>query len=393
MANRVANFFLDLFGAEKTEIILTQKAETKLYALAIEDFAIQVAINLIAGLIAKCKFKTVVDGKEKEGVEFYKWNFEPNINQNGTEFKTELISKMLYYNEALIFEIGGQMLLADNFTRTPYAIYPNKYTGVSRGDFTSAKTFYEQDVMYFKYSNANTKNLLSGLLDGYCELIGQSMEKYKRAGGRKGVVKSDIAPQKDEKWNKAITDLYGNRFKSYFKDENALVVLPKGMEYTEIQASGSQKSTSDVTDIINLTNEGFAKVGQCFKLPKALLLGDVANLDSSLDEALTTAIEPIVSWIESEIIRKKYGQDAYSKGHYIKIDTTTIKHIDIMDVAGNLNNILSTGLYSVDALLVKLGELPLNTWWSKKHYMTLNNTQVEHIAEKPIKGNNDEKSS
>lgn len=220
------------------------------------------------------------------------------------------------------------------------------------------------------------------------------MEKYKRAGGRKGVVESDLQPQKDEKWNKAISDLYGNRFKSYFKDENALVVMPKGMKYTEIAASGSQKSTSDVTDIINLTNEAFAKVGQCFKIPKALLLGDVANLDSSLDEALTTAIEPVVSWLESEIIRKSYGQKAYSNGHYLKIDTTTIKHIDIMDVAGNLNNILSTGLYNIDALLVKLGELPLNTWWSKQYYMTLNNAPVEQIA-KPISsnGNNDEKSS
>ena len=391
MAGKISRFFLDLWGAEKTIIELSQKAEnTGYYALAIEDFAIQVAINLIAGLIAKCKFRTVVNGEEKEGIDFYRWNYEPNINQNGTEFKTELISKMLYYNEALIFEINGQMLIADDFTRTQYALYPNKYSNVRRGDFTSGKNFYEGDVMYFGYANKDTKELLSGLLNGYCELIGQSMDKYKRAGGRKGVVKTDINPQKDEAWQKALNDLYGNRFKSYYKNENALVVLPKGIEYTEISASGSQKSTSDVTDIINLTNEAFAKVGQCFKTPKALLLGDVANLDSSLDEALTTAIEPIISWLESEIIRKQYGQEAYSKGYYLKIDTTTIKHIDIMDVAGNLNNILSTGLYNVDQLRRKLGELPLNTWWSKQHYMTLNNARAEQIASE---GNNDEKSS
>jgi HK97 family phage portal protein len=391
MASKISRFFLDLWGAEKTIIELSQKAEdTGYYALAIEDFAIQVAINLIAGLIAKCKFRTVVNGEEKEGIDFYRWNYEPNINQNGAEFKTELISKMLYYNEALIFEINGQMLIADDFTRTQYALYPNKYSNVRRGDFLSGKNFYERDIMYFGYANKDTKELLSGLLNGYCELIGQSMDKYKRAGGRKGVVKTDINPQKDEAWQKALNDLYGNRFKSYYKNENALVVLPKGIDYTEISASGSQKSTSDVTDIINLTNETFAKVGQCFKLPKALLLGDVANLDSSLDEALTTAIEPIISWLESEIIRKQYGQEAYTKGYYLKIDTTTIKHIDIMDVAGNLNNILSTGLYNLDQLRRKLGELPLNTWWSKQHYMTLNNARAEQIASE---GNNDEKSS
>ena len=66
--------------------------------------------------------------------------------------------------------------------------------------------------------------------------------------------------------------------------------------------------------------------------------------------------------------------------NYVKIDTTAIKHFDLMDVAGNLGNILGTGLYSIDDLLVKLGEVPLNTWWSKEHYMTLNNARVEHIA-------------
>lgn len=377
---RVVEFLVDKFGWNKTEIILQQKAETKKYALAIEDFAIEVAVNLIAGLISKCKFKTIVDGKDTKGHEYYVWNYEPNKNQSGADFKREIVSKLIYYNQALIVENNKQLIIADDFYRESKALYPNKYTSVSRGDFTFGKPFYEKDVMYFRYANKDMTRLLSNLLNGYSDLISQSWGKYKRAGGRKGIMDSNMNPQQSEDWNKAINDLYGNRFKSYFNDENALVVLPKGMKYTEIQASGSQKSTSDVTDIINLTNEAFAKVGQAVRVPSGLMLGNVANLDSSLDEALTTGITPVVEIIESELNRKRYGEAGILNGYYVKIDTTAIKHFDLMDVAGNLGNILGTGLYNIDDLLVKLGEVPLNTWWSKEHYMTLNNARVEHIA-------------
>jgi len=389
---RAIDFLVDKFGLNKTEIILEQKAEKQLiYALAIEDFAIQVAVNLIAGLISKCKFKTMVNGKETEGHEYYLWNYEPNGNQSGADFKRELISKLIYHNEALVIENSKQLIIADDFYREPKALYPNKYTSVSRYDFTFNKTFYEKDVMYFKYSNKDMRGLLSNLMQGYTELINQSMKKYKRAGGRKGIMDSSMNPSNNEDWNKALNDLYGNRFKSYFNEENALVVLPKGMKYTEIQASGSQKSTSDVTDIINLTNEAFAKVGQAVKIPSTLMLGNVANLDSALDEAITTGITPVVEIIESEINRKRYGEIGILNGYSVKIDTTAIKHFDLMDVAGTLNNLLGTGLYSIDGLLKKLGETPLNTWWSKQHYMTLNNAFVENIAnQKESKGNTGE---
>ena len=54
---RVVDFFNRLFGNPKEITLLTQRMDEKYYSLAIEDFAIQVAINLVAGIISKCEFR------------------------------------------------------------------------------------------------------------------------------------------------------------------------------------------------------------------------------------------------------------------------------------------------------------------------------------------------
>ena len=64
----------------------------RLNGLMIDRFAINVAINLIAGLVSKCEFKTYKAGRPFVGKEYYLWNIEPNTNQNSTQFLQEVIS-------------------------------------------------------------------------------------------------------------------------------------------------------------------------------------------------------------------------------------------------------------------------------------------------------------
>lgn len=373
---KLIDFLVDKFGKEQTEYIISQKIETKKYSLAVEDFAIQLAINIIAGIISKCEFKIVENGEETKGDEYYLWNYQPNFNQNGTDFIFELISKLIYRNEVLIVENGGQLIIADDFERKQYVLYQNTYSNVRREDYTFPKVFLEQDVIYLRYTYSKIRGLLSSMMAGYSELIGLSMQKYKRAGGRKGVMKTKITPQQNEEWNKALNDLYTNRFKSYFQNENALVVLPDGMDYSEIQASGNQKSTSDVADIVNLTKEAFTRAAQAARIAPALLIGDVSNLDSALEETITIGILPLVDLLEGEILRKRFGLSGFKKGYRIIIDTTNIKHFDLLEIADKADKLIAAGLYNIDEIREKLGDSPLNTWWSSKHFMTKNYAEL-----------------
>jgi hypothetical protein len=91
-----------------------------------------------------------------------------------------------------------------------------------------------------------------------------------------------------------------------------------------------------------------------------------------MDELLTFCIDPMADLIQAEINRKRYGKKAFLSGTYLRIDTTCIKHIDIFDVATSADKLISDSLYNVDELRQKLGDAPINTWWSKRYVLTKN---------------------
>lgn len=74
--------------------------------------------------------------------------------------------------------------------------------------------------------------------------------------------------------------------------------------------------------------------------------------------------------IQTETNRKYYGKEAYINGYKLMIDTTCVKHIDVFSTADKADKLISAGLYNIDDLREKLGDVPLNTWWSRMHWMT-----------------------
>lgn len=381
---KIIDFFRDIFVPGKT-IYLNQKLESQRYKLSIEGFSVQMAINLLSGMLAKCEFKTYSSGEEKKADEYYLWNVEPNVNQSSSQFVAEMISKLLFCNEVLVVEVNDQLLIADSFTQDTYALFPNVFSGVTVGDFTFDRKFTMSDVLYFKLNNQNIRALLSGLMAGYSQLLDMAVGKYKRAGGRKGTVKLDKTLSGDPKKQKQIDDLFNRQFKTYFESENAIVNLPNGVDYNEITGEGSKKSTSEVNDIANLTKEAMSRVAQAFRIPPALLQGDIAEVDKLIDELLTFCIDPLADLIQTEINRKRYGKKAFLNGTCLRIDTTCLKHIDIFDVAQAADKLISDRIYNVDEIRQKLGDAPLNTWWSKQYVMTKN---LESVPDnKPAENN------
>lgn len=367
-----------MFGS-KNEISLNEKFEDTLNSIAVEEFAINTAINLIASCIAKCEFKTFYKNKEIKEDEYYTWNIEPNKNQNSTEFIQELISKLLYNNEALVVDINGEFIIADSFYKKEYAIIEDYFENVTIKDYEFNKRFYMSDVLYFKLNNKDISLLLNKLMDGYNKLLNMAIGKYKRAGGRKGIVNLDAIAKGDEEKKKLIDEMFSKSFKAYFENENAVINLPKGVKYEEKSGENGRKATSEITDIQILVKEAFERSAQAFKIPPALLRGDIADIEKLTDNFLTFCIDPLVDLLSSEINRKRIGKKEYLSGTKIKIDTTCIKHIDIFAIAEKIDKLISTGMYSVDELRKKLKDTILNTDWSEKHWITKNYSDISDI--------------
>jgi len=367
-----------MFGTKNT-VYLNEKLFTDATKLAIEKFAINVAVNLISGCISKCEFKTYFRNKEIKQNEYYLWNIEPNKNQNSSEFIQEFVSKILKNNECLIVEANGQMVIADSFYQREYALVENIFENVTRKDFTFNRTFKMSEVLYFKLNNEDMSILLANLMNGYNDLLTMAIGKYKRSGGRKGIVRLDKVTTGDEKQKEAVQELFEKQFKTYFESENAVLNLSKGVEYEEQNGDGNKKSTSEMVDIQNLIKEAFERVAQALKIPPALLKGDIADIEKVTDNFLTFCIDPFVDMICEEINRKRYGKEEYLKGSYLDIDTTCIKHIDIFAIAEKIDKLIASGMFSVDDLRRKLREALLNTDWSKKHWITKNYQDINDL--------------
>lgn len=382
------NWLKGMLTGNKTIEIASKDVEDyidkhEMQKLALEEFYIHVAINMISNSISKCEFKTFQDGKETFGEEYYLWNYEPNKNQNSSQFLQELLTRLLYFGECLVVEVAGQLIIAENFYQEEYAVKENVFTNVSRKNITFNKTFLMSEVLYYRLSNINIRKLLNSLCSGYSKLISEAIDKFEKSGGERGTVTIDALKVGQQLQNSGKTfdevmeEMMNVRFKKFFNSKNAVMPLFEGYKYDRLGTETSKKSTSEVKDITDLTKEVIEKVSIAFNIPPALLKGEIADVKDVTKNYLTFGIDPYAEMICEENNRKRYGHKQLQQKSYMTIDTTTVMHRDIFDIAESIDKLLSDGMYNVDELRRKVGDAELNTEHSKKYCRTKNYTETE----------------
>ena len=224
--------------------------QERLSNLVAEELTIHAAINLIANSISKCEFKTLSKGKEQQGEEYYVWNYEPNKNQNSSQFLQELVATLLYRNECLVVESMGQLIIAESFTKEEYALKETVFSNVYRKGLTFDRTFRMSEVLYFRLNNKNIRQLLTNLCNGYNTLLDEAVDKYEKAGGEKGTLHIDALAAGTKYGGKSFEEVYedlmNNRFKRFFNSRSAVLPLFNGFTYTKQAAEQSKKSTSEM---------------------------------------------------------------------------------------------------------------------------------------------------
>lgn len=354
--------------------------QERLSNLVAEELTVHAAINLIANSISKCEFKTLSKGKEQQGEEYYAWNYEPNKNQNSSQFLQELVATLLYRNECLVVESMGQLIIAESFTKEEYALKETVFSNVYRKGLTFDRTFRMSEVLYFRLNNKNIRQLLTNLCNGYNTLLDEAVDKYEKAGGEKGTLHIDAlatgAKYGGKSFEEVYEDLMNNRFKRFFNSRSAVLPLFNGFTYTKQAAEQSKKSTSEMKDVTDVLDEIVVTVARAFNIPSALLKGDVSDVEKVTQNFLTFCVDPICEMLQTEINRKRYGKRQVQQGCYLKIDTTTIMHVDVFAIAEKIDKLISSGMYCIDELRKKLGETELCTEESRKHWITKNYTDI-----------------
>lgn len=383
----ITDFFKRMLTGEQTIQISSKDIEKYLEGngfreLVLQEFAIHCAISLIGNAVSKCEFRTFIRGKETFGQEYYLWNYEPNRNQNSTQFIQEMISTLIRKNECLIVEIGGQRIIAEGYTKEEFALKDYEFSNVYRKGMTFNKRFKMRDVIFLQYSNKNVRNMLDTVTAQYQELLKEAIEHFENASGEKGVLKIDTAAAGQDiagkSFEEVMEDLMNNRFKRYFGSKNAVLPLFNGYEYERKQSKESRKSTSELKDVTDLADEILRVTALAFNIPPAVLLGNVADITNAVKNLLTFCIDPLAEMISEEITRKIYGKEVINKS-YLRIDTTSILHKDIFEISSSIDKLLASSMYNVDELRRKAGDEELNTEHSKKYYITKNYAGVGEV--------------
>lgn len=370
-------------GTEEIDISSFFELTSELYA---RKLAFETAINIVANSLSKCEFKTYLSRKETKGKEYYLFNIEPNRNQNSSQFIHKLINKLYKNNECLVIDQNGQLLVADSFQKDEYALKENIFRQVAVGDFTFDKSFYMSDVMYFRLNAEDITPLINGMYEVYGKLIAYKENSYKKSRGNKGILNISAIAKGKKDFQKTMETLMNERFKDFFEADSAVLPLFDGYSFTD---TTKEKSKEDTRDLKAMIDDVYDFTARAFRIPPVLLKGDVASIKDATDNYLTFCVDPLADMLQEEINRKRNGYKGFTNGNYLKIDTKTIKHIDLLSVATAIDKLIGSGVFNINDIRVAVGDEPIDEEWAKKHFITKNYATVEEFLKELAERNNE----
>jgi len=337
----------------------------------IKRLAVQSCVNLIANTLVRCPIRTFENGKEIFGNNHYLLNVEPNQNQNASQFFHEFVSKLVYENECLLIMHNKQLYVADSFERREYAFMENTYKNVVINDYKLNKSFTESEVLYFKLNNQKIKNVIDDLYNSYGKLITAAMNYYKRSNALRVKLKIEGVYSQNDEEQQQREDMFNAQLKRFLEAENAAALpIQDGITLEELQNLSNSGRTS--RDIRALVDDIFDFVSMGFHIPKGLLKGDLADVESQTDNYIMFCIAPIAEQIEDEGNRKIYKKEGYLKRNYLRVDTSLLKHVDIVKLATAIDKLFSSGTHNVNENRIMIGKEPINEDWANEYHITKN---------------------
>lgn len=346
--------------------------------IQVRELAFNVCVNMIANAIGKCDFKTYSKNKSVENEEYWTWNIEPNKGQNSTEFLHKLIYQLYRNNEALI--VGDKQLwVADDFHETKENPDREKrYEGVCVGEKTYNIPIPESEVLHFKLNHEDIKPIVNGLYSAYKRLIIASMKNHTWGSGNHIKVHINRMAQGDEEFQRKYKQIIDQQLKPYLNSTDA--VLPEFDGYSYENFGGNKDAQRGTRDIRALVDDVFSFTANAFGIPPVLILGSVEGTKDAIQRWLTVCIDPLCDQLQEEITRKRYGLEAWKKGDYLRIDTSTIMHFDMFDGAAGVEKLIGSGAYSINDVRKAAGKEEIDEEWANQHWLTLNIESIQSAA-------------
>lgn len=354
-------------------------------SLYVKELAIYTATSLIANAISQSEFKVYEDGKSVKNDDYFTLNIKPNKNESASEFWHKVTEKMLRSEDGVLcFTHGFSLYCADDFTveeKRPFL--GNIYSGISIDGYFLNRKFTADEVFLFKLENTPAKKLIDGVYQEYGTVISSAMEAYRDTNASKYILRIEGVQAGDAQFNKEFETILKEPLRKYVSGEAKIYVQYEGRELQKMKSEGSQKSANDIQKLI----EQFFKItGEAFKIPQSLMLGNITNMNDVVKSFLTFGVDPYADMI-GKVLTGQYGISEWQKGNYYKVDTSTVNHVDIFDMAANIDKLISSSFACIDEVRERTGLDILGEEWSKRHLLTKN---YEFIDKQNLQGGGEE---
>lgn len=355
------------------EIIAVDMEKLNLSKLAIEK-----AIMMIAKAIAKSDILIQTESKEKNKKE-YRLNVQPNDNECGTVFWTEVVKQLLTEQEALIIPLSGKYYRATSWSHTNEVMLKRVYKDVMLScggeNLTIFSTFQSDEVIHLRYDNARIRLYLQnvvGQFDKTMDSINAMMQlsSQPRFKLKLGTNALSFREKQADGTDKVMTkDQYVLKIKKLLTSD-ALEVLTEqeNASVEQLQINTAVKAEELAKMALQINNE----VANAFDIPEAVFNGNITEKSDATNEFITYAVSPVAEVINDTLTAYVVGEDDYcSKNEKVMVWLARFKHVDVVDSAVNLDKLRGIGFH-LDEIRGMVGYPLLNTEFSTERALTKN---------------------
>lgn len=352
-------------------------SDTAVDSLYFKALAVEIATSYLANVVSQCEFKVFHKGEEVKDTMYYILNVSPNNNETATQLKQKIIHNLVYDGECLVIPRNNQLFVADSFSRNSNPFASDTFENIRVGKQIILGTMRAEQVFYFKLHDKNIKDLIDSLFSDYDKIVNVACSSYRESGYKeKYKLVLDGVKTGDTEFEKQYNEVIKKQLKDFMNSRKAIYPQFKGTNLEKFEERSGRMST-DSSDILNLRKEAFELVAEAFKMPISLLYGNMTNVKDIFNAWITTEVGTFFKLIEEELTRKTGAEKDFRKGTFVKIDSTQIYHMDLMDIADGASKLIASGIYCVDEVREKLGENRLNTEFSQSYWITKNYTKAE----------------
>lgn len=355
------------------EIIAVDMEKLNLSKLAIEK-----AIMMIAKAIAKSDILIQTESKEKRKKE-YRLNVQPNDNECGTVFWTEVVKQLLTEQEALIIPLSGKYYRATSWSHTNEVMMKRVYKDVmlSCGDenLTIFSTFQSDEVIHLRYDNARIRLYLQnvvGQFDKTMDSINAMMQlsSQPRFKLKLGTNALSFREKQADGTDKVMTrDQYVLKIKKLLtSDDLEVLTEQENASVEQMQINTTVKAEELAKMALQINNE----VANAFDIPEAVFNGNITEKSDATNEFITYAVSPIAEVINDTLTAYVVGENDYCrKNEKVMVWLARFKQVDVVDSAVNLDKLRGIGFH-LDEIREMVGYPLLNTEFSTERALTKN---------------------